>query len=72
MSVVSRSSRRAVLTGLAGTVAGCAATPPVPLAAGFAPRRIAPILGVTHIDLMLKAGYLTAAELDEYRGKAAR
>ncbi|MDO9607272.1 MAG: FAD-dependent oxidoreductase [Brevundimonas sp.] len=43
MSVVSIASRRAVLTGLAGTVAGCAVTPAAPVT-GFAPRRIAPIL----------------------------
>jgi D-amino-acid oxidase len=43
MSVVSNASRRAVLTGLAGTVAGCAVTPSAPMT-GFAPRRIAPIL----------------------------
>ncbi|GLK50018.1 D-amino-acid oxidase [Brevundimonas intermedia] len=43
MSVVSNASRRAVLTGLAGTVAGCAVTPATPVT-GFAPRRIAPIL----------------------------
>ena len=43
MSVVSNASRRAVLTGLAGTVAGCAVTPTAPMT-GFASRRIAPIL----------------------------
>ena len=43
MSAFSNTSRRAVLTGLAGTVAGCAVTPAAPMT-GFAPRRIAPIL----------------------------
>ncbi|MFN7109438.1 MAG: FAD-dependent oxidoreductase [Brevundimonas sp.] len=43
MSVVSNASRRAVLTGLAGTVAGCAVTPTAPMM-GFASRPIAPIL----------------------------
>jgi len=43
MSVASSASRRAVLTGLAGTMAGCAVTPGAPVT-GFAPRRIAPIL----------------------------
>lgn len=43
MSVVSNASRRAVLTGLAGTVAGCAVTPSAPMTS-FAPRPIAPIL----------------------------
>ncbi|WP_395945805.1 FAD-dependent oxidoreductase [Brevundimonas sp.] len=43
MPAVSNASRRAVLTGLAGTVAGCAVTPTVPVT-GFEPRRISPIL----------------------------
>lgn len=44
MSVVTSSNRRAVLTGLAGALAGCAPTPAVLPTTGFAPRRIAPIL----------------------------
>lgn len=41
---VSTTSRRAVLSGLAGTVAGCAAVPASVPSIGFAPRPIAPVL----------------------------
>lgn len=44
MSLVSIATRRTVLTGLAGTVAGCAVTPTAAPQIGFAPRLIAPIL----------------------------
>lgn len=44
MSLITSSNRRAVLTGLAGALAGCAPTPAVLPTTGFAPRRIAPIL----------------------------
>ncbi len=43
MPVISAASRRTVLAGLSSALAGCAVTPAVPTA-GFAPRRIAPIL----------------------------
>jgi hypothetical protein len=29
-------------------------------------RRIAPLLGVSHVQLMVQAGYLTDAEISEY------
>ena len=32
-------------------------------------RRIAPLLGVSYVELMIKAGYLTAADIAEYRGR---
>ena len=32
-------------------------------------RRIAPLLGVTYVELMIKAGYLTPADVAEYRGR---
>jgi transcriptional regulator with XRE-family HTH domain len=35
-------------------------------------RRIAPILEVPYVDLMMKAGYLTAAELAEYKPRSGR
>ncbi len=35
-------------------------------------RRIAPLLGVTYVDLMIKAGYLSAEEIDEFRGGSQR
>jgi transcriptional regulator with XRE-family HTH domain len=35
-------------------------------------RRIAPILEVAYVDLMMKAGYLTSAELAEYKPRSGR
>jgi hypothetical protein len=35
-------------------------------------RRIAPLLAVPYVELLIKAGYLTPAELAEYTPKPAR
>jgi len=35
-------------------------------------RRIAPLLEVPYVELLMKAGYLTAADLTEYRNRSAR
>ena len=35
-------------------------------------RRIAPILDVPYVELMIKAGYLTADEIAEFRPRAGR
>lgn len=35
-------------------------------------RRIAPLLGVPYVELLIKAGYLTPAEIAEYKPRSSR